>query len=119
VNTRLSVYVFVVAEVMDKEPTLATLWATAGVIALAGVAAARLRWWLAALPTLVGAVFAQGVLVELYDPYVGPAILREAGRSYVLGGHAASVVALIVPIGAAYVGRRKLASARTRTSDAS
>ena len=71
------------AEVMDKEFSFPTVlaWGALGVIGT--FAAARwFPWALAAVLPPV-AVFFFAHLSELLDPYVGPAILKEAGLAYV------------------------------------
>jgi len=75
------------AEVMDKESALAGIWTWTLVLGLLGLLA------LSALPrgvavlggastTVVGALFFATVLGELADPFVGPAIVTEAGQGY-------------------------------------
>jgi hypothetical protein len=69
-------------EVMDKEPTILGLWLGGVTLGFLAFLAARWRRW-AALPFLAIALLsAAAVWMELRDPFVGPAILREAGRSY-------------------------------------
>jgi hypothetical protein len=74
--------VVLLLEVMDKETTVLGMWL--GGLSYGGLAFLASRWrrW-AALPFLViillGAV---AVWSELRDPFVGPAILREAGEAY-------------------------------------
>jgi hypothetical protein len=75
-------FVAIILEVMDKVATVPGLWL--GGITYGSVAflAARWRRW-AALPFLaIVLVGAGAVWMELQDPFVGPAILREAGEGY-------------------------------------
>jgi len=70
------------AEVMDKEASLPAIWT----FALAGGACSlilwRVRWWAGIAALVPAALFLSGVYAELRDPYVGPAILLEAGPGY-------------------------------------
>jgi hypothetical protein len=70
-------------EVMDKEPSLLYLAGLYGLLGATGYGLSRIKWWLALLPLLLVAFFAWGDISELRDPYVGPAILQEAGYRYV------------------------------------
>ena len=79
---------FAWAEVMDKEPTLATLWTQALVLGVVGFFAWRRHWTLGILASLLGAFFVWSFLLELTDPYVGPAIRHEGGRGYVVQAYA-------------------------------
>jgi hypothetical protein len=71
-------------EVMDKEPPLAQTAILYCVLAVAGFLLAQKRWWfgLAVLPVV--ALFAWADVSELRDPFVGPAIVREAGLLHVV-----------------------------------
>ena len=72
------------AEVMDKESSSLAVWLWATVPAVLGFLAARYRprllLFVLPLPTL----FFIAHLLEVRDPYVGPAIAREAGISYLV-----------------------------------
>src|SRR2546429_9992033 len=83
-----------VLEVMDKEPTLRTVWGTALLLGLVGFAAARFRRWLVLPPLAVIAFLAYLQLSELADPVTGPAIIQETGRGYLI--HSCAAVALSV-----------------------
>jgi len=83
-----------VLEVMDKEPTLRTVWGTAWLLGLVGFAAARFRRWLVLPPLAVIAFLAYLQLSELADPVTGPAIIQETGRGYLI--HSCAAVALAV-----------------------
>jgi hypothetical protein len=81
------------AEVMDKEPAAAEIWAWA----IGGGGAAGLAWsvraWLGALATAAIARFFVGLWLELADPFVGPAIRAETGTAYVTTVTSATFVA--------------------------
>ena len=81
------------AEVSDKIPTYSDLWVWG--LALNGLAIglSSWRWWCGLLVLPISALWAVGVLDMLHDPFVGPAILREQGRSYL---HACYVSTLLV-----------------------
>jgi hypothetical protein len=94
------------AEVMDKEPSVAALLTFGVCGGIASGLAARFRprvlWVLAPIVLFYFAV----QLSELSDPVVGPAILREAGPSYVW----ASWASLVIPFAGLLIGavlRRK------------
>ena len=87
-----------VLEVMDKEPTLLAIWAASLVLGLLGFAAVRFRRWLV-LPVLAVIAFvAWSQLGELADPFVGPAIIQEAGRGYLIQSCAAVALAVIISV---------------------
>ena len=71
------------AEVMDKEFALPVVAGVGLIAVVMAFAAARwLPWALVVVVPAVAYAFALH-LSELVDPYVGPAILREAGPLYV------------------------------------
>jgi hypothetical protein len=72
----------VLLEGMDKEPTILGLWFGGVTFGLLAFLAARWRRWAALRFLAVVLLGAAAVWMELRDPFVGPAILREAGRSY-------------------------------------
>ena len=71
------------AEVMDKEPTLGWVWASAVFFGCVGFWAWRRGPWLGVVAAALSWAFVWAFAVELNDPSVGPAILREAGNGYV------------------------------------
>lgn len=85
-------------EVMDKEPSLVQIWLLSLVIGVGGFFLARYRYWLLAVVLAVAAVLAWSQLSELRDPLVGPAIVREAGYSYVVQSYVAIAIALMLPL---------------------
>jgi len=87
-----------ILEVMDKEPSIRTVWGAALVLGLVGFVAARFRRWLV-LPTLAVIGFlAYWQLSELADPAVGPVIIQEAGRGYLIQSCAAVAVAVLLSV---------------------
>jgi len=97
---------FSVAEVMDKEPTILVVWVSAFLLAVLGVAAAALRWWAGLIFTAVAVMLSIAILLEIHDPYVGPAIRREAGSGYVVQVYAAAATAIVSPLLAAILSKR-------------
>jgi hypothetical protein len=87
------------AEVMDKEPTLSSIWGWALVLGVMGFFAWRRHFALGAFITLLAAVQVWSFHLELADPYVGPAILHEAGRSYVVQAYTAMAVCGVLHLG--------------------
>ena len=84
----------VIAEVMDKEPTIAEiwtfcLWASAVTFILSIVLSlAGRRTFFVIFPICL--FIAYGTVSETWDAYVGPAILIEAGPDYVFQCHLAA-----------------------------
>jgi hypothetical protein len=94
-------------EVMDKEPALAQRAALYGVLIVVGWLLSRKRWWLGLLVLPVVAVFAWADVGELHDPFVGPAIIREAGLLHVLVWYAFILAGIGVPVLTAAIMRRR------------
>ncbi len=82
-------------EVMDKEFSLLAilLWGLIG--ALSVFLSARLKPLLLFILVPVIGLFFFGHLSELMDPYVGPAMVAEAGQFYVFMSWAAPAVILV------------------------
>ena len=76
-------------EVMDKEPSLLSIWCIALFVGLTAFFAARnWRWgWLVCVPVLALATLP--MINEQYDPVLGPMIRQEAGGSYRVLSHLA------------------------------
>jgi hypothetical protein len=72
------------AEVVDKEPTLAWLWTVAAILAIASFVLCRWRRWTALFAGPAVVIWIWLLLPELHDRFVGPAILQELGRGYVI-----------------------------------
>jgi hypothetical protein len=90
-GSRLTFPDLAVAEVMDKEPLVAT-WAWALVGGVLGLVGWHFRWWTGAASIVLPATHFSGLFLELTDPHVGPAIVEEAGRGYVFWTYAAIAV---------------------------
>jgi hypothetical protein len=87
-----------ILEVINKEPSIRTVWGAALVLGLVGFVAARFRRWLV-LPTIAVIGFlAYWQLSELADPTVGPAIIQEAGRGYLIQSCVAVAVAVLLSV---------------------
>jgi len=86
---------------MDKEVSARMLVFVFSVLGLAGFMAGLWRRW-AALFVLGGIVMFTGtVVIELRDPFVGPAMRAEAGWSYIAAlvyGSAASSISTVLGI---------------------
>ena len=97
------------AEVGDKEPSVAKIWLVFAVLGFAGALFSRVRWW-ASLLVLPGVAFcALAVLGEITDPYVGPAIRSELGLSYVMQSIVAIATGVLLPVMAAWHVKRRAA----------
>lgn len=82
------------AEVMDKEPPISLIWSFAipgAALALILTRAHPLLGLIALVPLLP----VLGMVEECHEPTVGPAILREAGQSYVVQVHLALALAVV------------------------
>ena len=95
-------------EVMDKEPTLLTVWLLFLSLGVGGFLLTRYRYRLLLVALPVSLFFAWGHLGELRDPFIGPAIVREAGQSYVAQSYIAMALALVLPCFAIILPRKKL-----------
>ncbi|MBA3714005.1 MAG: hypothetical protein H0W76_16365 [Pyrinomonadaceae bacterium] len=89
-------------EVLDKEPSIQSIWLTFLPVAIAGYLLCRLRWWLIALVLPVALLFSLVWLTELLDSYIGPAMWRES-RSYVIQSYAAMLIELLFPCVGAFL----------------
>jgi len=103
-----SAFAYAVFEVMDKEPSLHATAILYGILAGLGYLLSRRRWWWGLLALPLVAAFAWSDVSELYDPFVGPAIVREAGYAYVLGWHALIIAGFALPITSALLKRSSL-----------
>lgn len=82
------------AEVMDKEPSLTQniVWglASSGLCLLA----ARFKPWLLLVLVPVPAFYFWSLFSEIRDPFVGSAMLNEAGAIYIYSGYGLGVLVL-------------------------
>jgi hypothetical protein len=85
-------------EVMDKEPTLLTVWGVALGLGVLGFAATRFRRWLVVPALGIVAIAAWIQLGKLADPVLGPAIMQQTGRMYLIHSCAAAALAAILPV---------------------
>jgi hypothetical protein len=94
------------AEVMDKEPSLLSIWILcfAGIF-LAFLSAKKSKW--VAIITLPIMLFFASLIGEVEDPFVGPAILKEAGNIYIVSAYIAPLLVLFSLGGAFYIRRKK------------
>ena len=86
----------VIAEVLDKEPSIASVWAFFLAVALIGYLVCRYRPWLIALVFPVVLISAGILATELFDPYIGPAIAAES-KAYVIQYSVAIGLAVVMP----------------------
>jgi len=87
-----------ILEVMVKEPSLRTVWGAALLLGLVGFAAVRFRRWLVLPALAVIGLLAYWQLSELAELAVGPAIIPEAGRGYLIHSCAAVAVAVFLAV---------------------
>jgi CHASE2 domain-containing sensor protein len=97
----------IIAEVLDKEPSITSVWAFFLAVALIGYLVCWYLPWLIALVFPVALISAGIFASELFDPYVGPAIAAES-KAYVIQCYVAMGLAVIMPwIGAVAKWRRR------------
>lgn len=85
----------VAAEVMDKEYTLAQIWIVSIAGAACSFALCRWRAWLVFILFPLAFLLPSVVIRELWDPYIGPAIVREAGYGYVIQSYMAALLVIV------------------------
>jgi hypothetical protein len=95
------------AEVMDKEPSIADNWFATGICSFAAILAWRFRWWAGGAVAALFLITRLSVWSELHDPFVGPAIIQEAGSEYVWQFYLSAGVGLAVQVTAAAFGLRR------------
>jgi hypothetical protein len=88
-------------EVMDKEPTLPVIWLFAILIAGSGFGFCRYNYKFIFFVIPITSCLALSLLLEIHDSSVGPAILREAGVSYVVQCYLATLIAIALPLAGA------------------
>jgi len=88
------------AEVMDKEPSLLFVFLCGAFGSVAILITARYKSILLILVAPLPLLYFYALLVEINDPFVGPAILKEAGTFYVNSAYVLGcTVASSIPIG--------------------
>jgi hypothetical protein len=95
---------FLLFEVMDKEPSLTFVWGIYLILGVSGFFLARKNplLLLILIPfLLVALLISATVFSELDDPFVGPAIIREAGYGYVIQNYMAMFIGAVLPIAGA------------------
>jgi len=96
----------VYAEVMDKEPTITAIWAWALLGGALSVLAWRWRWWFGAIVSMVVLSGTYGVYLEISDPFVGPAIRKEAGQGYIGQFYFSALLGCVLQLFAVYSGMK-------------
>jgi hypothetical protein len=86
---------------MDKEPSIVQLWALGVICGLIGLIAWRWRIIAGLIATLLAIPLVTAFHWELADPYVGPAIRREAGQGYVTQAYLAMGLCFALHVGGA------------------
>jgi hypothetical protein len=105
----LAVPTAAVAEVMDKEPSLAHMWVFAAIASAIAFVACRWNPWLVLACAPIPLLYLVSFVLEVTDSHVGPAIVAEAGLSYgVLGGGAFLMIAVAHILGIVMWRRRHL-----------
>lgn len=90
------------AEVMDKEPSLKEVLLFQSILCLIALIACiylarHVRWsFLACIPVLLSLVAL--TLGDILDPFVGPAIWEEAGAAYVYGICCGAILMICLPL---------------------
>ncbi len=84
----------VVAEVMDKELSLQSIWLWAFWGSVIGVSFILFKRWLGVISLIIFGFILYGAISEWNDPLIGPAIARESGLNY--GFHAYSALTILV-----------------------
>src|SRR5438132_7546843 len=87
-----------ILEVMDKEPSLRTVWGAALLLGLVGFVAARFRRWLVLPALTVIGFLAYWQLSQLADAVVRPGIIQGAGRRYLIQSCSAVYVAMFLSL---------------------
>ena len=88
-----------IAEVMDKEPSLAFLWSIAVGSTLVALVGCRASPWFALLSAPLPLIYGTALFFELIDPSVGPTILKEGDIGYIVGVLAAALLVVVGHVG--------------------
>jgi hypothetical protein len=105
------------AEVMDKEPSVVAVlaWAMAG--AVVGFVACRRFPWLTIALFPLASLLPFAVAQEVLDPYVGPAIMQEAGAGYAAACLVSLAMGIAGPLAGGVLGWRERIRDRTRVGE--
>ncbi|HVG34222.1 MAG TPA: hypothetical protein VM911_14120 [Pyrinomonadaceae bacterium] len=95
-------------EVMDKEPPLLQVWILFLTLGIGGFLLCRYRRWMLAVVLPLLFFFISIHLMELHDPFVGPAIVSEAGQSYVTQSYLVMALAVSLPFLGIAMSRKRL-----------
>jgi hypothetical protein len=92
----MSLIIPILAEVADKEPS-ASYFGLSALLCMA-VVGPMVWWkkWLAVIAVPLGALHAAVTLGEIWDPYVGPAIMQELGSSYIVIAYLAAAAPFVL-----------------------
>ena len=85
-------------EVMDKEFPLEFICLYSLLVGFGGFWLTRWNPVFVVLPFLLALFSAYALLTEINDPYVGPAILSEAGYSYVIFIYVSIILGFVLPL---------------------
>ena len=84
----------IIAEVLDKEPSIMTIWALFGSIALIGFLCSYSRWWIAPGFLIVALILG----LVLYEEFSSVALLTSSeSPSYVTQFYLAVALAIVLP----------------------
>jgi len=83
------------AEVMDKEPSLMSNYMWGFIGSLLCYMSARYKPLFLFLVSPLPLIYFFGLILEINDPFVGKAILNEAGLSYILSSYILGAIILV------------------------
>jgi hypothetical protein len=86
----------IIAEVLEKEPTLMAIWLCSGFLCILTFILAQTRRWGILLSLFVAGISVFATLSWLRDPNEGPAIIKELGRKYVTQAYVAGFLPCLV-----------------------
>jgi len=85
------------AEVMDKEPSLGCIFLWGLIGSLVTTLSIRYKPWLILLSLPLPALYFFGLILEIQDSHIGPAILNEAGGEYIYSAYFLSTLLVFSP----------------------
>ena len=95
------------AEVSDKMSTIPDLWLQGFVVGFVLLILIRWSIYFSILGILVTLFFGVVSYETFFDPFVGPAILKEQGAPYVISSYGSTFVIFLGLIGGIYLNRVK------------